>query len=65
MSGEEDRLVSVTPAPGTAAATNVSQLVQSMAGFGASGGGLDSGLMPVSANESGLSHILAAHAHHG
>jgi len=65
VSGEEDRLVSVTPAPGTAAATNVSQLVQSMAGFGASGGGLDSGLMPVAANESGLSHILAVHAHHG
>jgi hypothetical protein len=59
VSGEQDRLVSVTTA------TGVLQLAQAMAGFGANGPALDSGLVGAAANDPGMHHMLAVHAHHG
>ena len=58
QTGLQDRLVSVTTDAN-------SKLVQALAGFGASAGGLDSGLSAVAANDSGLHHILTAAVHHG
>jgi hypothetical protein len=57
VSGEEDRLVSVTTDAGT------SQLVQSMASFGG-GPSLNTRPLDTAANESSLHHILAANSHH-
>ena len=58
MSGEEDRLVSVTTDTGT------SQLVQAMASFGGGGASLNTSPLSTAANESSLQHMLVANGHH-
>jgi hypothetical protein len=59
VTGEEDRLVSVTTDTGT------SKLVQAMAGFGGGGPSLNTSPLNAAANETGLQHTLAANAQHG
>ena len=59
VSGEQDRLVSVTTDTGT------SQLVQAMASFGGSGPSLNGNSLNSAANESSLQHMLAANGQHG
>ena len=58
VSGEQDRLVSVTTDAGT------SQLTQAMAGFGGGGPSLNTSPLNAAANESGLQHMLAANGRH-
>jgi hypothetical protein len=59
VSGEEDRLVSVTTDTGT------SQLVQAMASFGGGGPSLNSSALSAAANDTALQHMLAANGQHG
>ncbi len=56
--GEVDLLVSVKPPHGAL------QLVQAMAGFGASDPGLSTLSSTVAADDSNEHHVLAAHGHH-
>src|SRR5215475_12450906 len=58
VTGEEDRLVSVTTNTGK------SQLVQAMANFGSGGPSLNTSSMNAAANESSLQHMLAANSQH-
>jgi hypothetical protein len=59
VSGEEDRLVSVTTATGS------SQLVQAMAGFGAGGPPLNTSALSAAVNDASLHQMLAANGRHG